>query len=230
MIRTTMTDAREHRSHEWVGTKSTASMDPRRAEVDRHLVVVAETADWSGLLAFLQRNRELVNSPLYNQRNWSTLLHQAVRLEAGQATVRDLIDLGALRTIRDSNGRRPVDAATNAQLLHLTALLKPKVKSKVDVRTLFMIQELFHGLTRATIRIFCSGQELWLPQLSILTEPGQAAIWFPIPGMYGGFRCWLDETGESPALIAESFCRIVDGSGRRHRITSNEVILVETGF
>ena len=54
--------------------------------------------------------------------------------------------------------------------------------------------------------------------------------WFPVPGMYGGFHYWFEKNDEQLELIVESWCRVVDGSGQRHRITSHQVVLVEEGF
>ena len=72
--------------------------------------------------------------------------------------------------------------------------------------------------------------EAWLPQLSVLTEVDSLAVWFPIPGMYGGFHFWIEDAPDGAALIAESWCRVNTGSEMRHRITPFEVILVDEGF
>ena len=55
-------------------------------------------------------------------------------------------------------------------------------------------------------------------------------LWFPVPGMYGGFRCRLEEAGDDARLVVDSFCRVVSGSGQRHAITSSGSELVEEGF
>ena len=54
-------------------------------------------------------------------------------------------------------------------------------------------------------------------------------VWFfPIPGMYGGFRCrWLSN-GPDAKPEAVSFCRVTSGSGQRHEITADQVVLVES--
>jgi hypothetical protein len=41
---------------------------------------------------------------------------------------------------------------------------------------------------------------------------------------------WLDGAGQDAVLITESWCRIFDGSGQRHEITSETCKLVEEGF
>ena len=54
--------------------------------------------------------------------------------------------------------------------------------------------------------------------------------WYPVPGMYGGFKYHLTEKNGRPMLISESWCRIVGGSGQRHEITTDDCVCVEEGF
>jgi len=55
-------------------------------------------------------------------------------------------------------------------------------------------------------------------------------MWYPVPGMYGGFEYVLSERSGKPLLTTESWCRIVGGSGQRHEITIDGCVLVEEGF
>ena len=55
-------------------------------------------------------------------------------------------------------------------------------------------------------------------------------MWFTVPGMYGGFSYWLETDGVEPRLIAESWCRVVGGSGQRHEVTPSGSQLLEEGF
>ena len=73
-------------------------------------------------------------------------------------------------------------------------------------------------------------QVLRYPPVEILHEvPGQR-LWFPVPGMYGGFSYRLESAGVEAKLLSESWCRVVGGSGQRHEITSEGSRLVEEGF
>jgi hypothetical protein len=47
------------------------------------------------------------------------------------------------------------------------------------------------------------------------TEPE----WLPVPGIYGGFAYRLVKEGDTYGLRADSWCRIMEGSGRAHEIT-----------
>ena len=51
-------------------------------------------------------------------------------------------------------------------------------------------------------------------------------MWFPVPGMYGGF----DITLRQDFLDVKSWCRVVGGSGQVHLVTPAGAILVDEGF
>ena len=55
-------------------------------------------------------------------------------------------------------------------------------------------------------------------------------MWFAVPGMYGGFSYGFESFGVDAKLIAESWCRVVGGSGQRHEITSEGSRLLDEGF
>jgi hypothetical protein len=64
------------------------------------------------------------------------------------------------------------------------------------------------------------------PPVGILHEvPGQR-LWFPVPGMYGGFEITLVKD----FLEVTSWCWNVGGSGQHHLITAAGAMLVAEGF
>jgi len=64
-----------------------------------------------------------------------------------------------------------------------------------------------------------------------LTEFSEnASLWFKIIGIYGGFNLHLQREESGEVLIAESWSRIVSGSGMRHRVAPFEVVLLKKGF
>lgn len=95
---------------------------------------------------------------------------------------------------------------------------------------LLCVQELFHGLIRSRAREGTVPIPKRLPRLNRELLEEREPRWFAVPGMYGGFSFRLKETGRKLELIAESWCRVVDGSERRHSVTSNQVILLDEGF
>ncbi|GDX83357.1 hypothetical protein LBMAG42_51680 [Deltaproteobacteria bacterium] len=71
---------------------------------------------------------------------------------------------------------------------------------------------------------------LRLPDLEPLLEMDEPRMWFPVPGMYGGFSFRLDLGADVPKLVSESWCRVVGGSGERHEVTVDGARLVDRGF
>jgi hypothetical protein len=92
------------------------------------------------------------------------------------------------------------------------------------------ICELFHGLIRSRAREGGIPVPRDLPSLDDLVLDDPERAWFPVPGMYGGFAYRLQTRGDSLQLAADSWSRVVGGSGMRHVITPTEVILEEEGF
>jgi hypothetical protein len=222
-----MAESFERPSKEWNGVPGTRQ---ELNDLRRELAAGVERAHWGGYFCTREGNPRQVNLAYRDRGSWSTLLHEAVRLNAPLEFVRELVRLGAFRTVKDSQGFRPVDLTLKKGLVHLVEPLEPGPGQPVNANGLEHMQELFHGLIRSTMLTYNVSETLWLPQLSILAEPGAESIWFPIPGMYGGFHFWLEATGGATALIAESWCRVADGSGMRHRITPVQVVLEEEGF
>lgn len=105
----------------------------------------------------------------------------------------------------------------------------PEPDYSTDRVELYRIRELFHGLIRSRAR---EGQLPMPRKLPTLRDLGVDAEpeWFPVDGMYGGFSYRLVRLSTGLQLKVESWSRIADGSGMRHRITSTEVVLEEEGF
>ena len=55
-------------------------------------------------------------------------------------------------------------------------------------------------------------------------------MWTPVPGMYGGFSVSVVSMAQQVAVQAESWCRVVGGSGQRHLVTSSKTELTAEGF
>ena len=109
-----------------------------------------------------------------------------------------------------------------------------------NLQTVQAIERNLHELIRSRAARFIDKYPLPMPSLCAMlageastyfsptADPG---VWFfRVPGMYGGFRCrWIGE-GEDTKLEVVSFCRVVGSSGRRHEVTTDGSVLVETGF
>src|SRR5262249_47457662 len=125
-----------------------------------------------------------------------------------------------------SSGETARDVALRRQHVHLIEQATPVVLHPVSTEVLTRLEGNFHGLIRERADDLVTEHRLRLPVLSPLTEVADPTFWFPVPGMYGGFRYAL--AGEE--LAVDSWCRIVGGSGETHRVTTNGVRLVESGW
>jgi len=92
-----------------------------------------------------------------------------------------------------------------------------------------LLERHFHALIRKRAGDLIT-DDLLLPSLADIADARDHPAWFPVPGMYGGFRCWLVGEGADSMLMVESWCRIVGGSGERHEVTADGYRLVESGF
>jgi len=224
------TEEVERRSHVWDGNLLSSGLNPDALGERNQLASAAKAGDWGVLLEMLNERRHLVNSVRPDSRSGFTPIHQAAYNNAPQEVHRRLIALGAFRTLKSSSGQRPVDIARSKGFHDCVGVLEPEIPQPVDARRLAAMQELFHGLVRAVSQGYKIGERLRLPELSVLTEFNDDALWFPIPGMYGGFNLWLEKRESEAVVIAESWCRVAGGSGMRHCIAPFEVILLEEGF
>ena len=144
--------------------------------------------------------------------------------------VHRLLGLGAWRTLQNARGERPVDVAVRTGHLALVPVLEPDLHRTVPHGILLRIQALFHDVILGRAAEYVDEHALRLPELEPLLEMDQPSVWFPVPGMYGGFSYSLAEAGVGAKLVVESWCRVVDGSGQRHEISSAGARLVAEGF
>lgn len=144
--------------------------------------------------------------------------------------VQQLLTMGAWRTLKNADGDRPVDIARIKGHHHLLTLLEPVYKRQVSPEILQSIQENFHSVICGRAEKLVQEHSLRLPELEPLLEMEEPQMWFPLPGMYGGFKYYLQGSGDDIKLISESWCRVIEGSGQQHEITSEGSKLVAQGF
>jgi hypothetical protein len=94
--------------------------------------------------------------------------------------------------------------------------VEPTQQQLLELRAL---QALLHGLIHIRILEFKANPNLELPDLVSMVAGKQADLWFPIPGMAGGFQIRLIQDAKNEFIVfAESGSRI--GSGwMRHKVT-----------
>lgn len=214
----------------WDGVVRSDSLHREALQIRRALADAARSYDWPRVLEPLSRDRDLVNVTRPGGSSLFSPLHQAAHGDAPIEVVQELIRLGAWRTLRTARGERPVDLAKRLGHHHLLEVLTPELKHDVPLAVLQRIQAHFHEVIRGRIDRPLPNHGLRLPELEPLLELERPEMWFPVPGMYGGFSYRLDCAGAEARLVSESWCRVVGGSGQRHEITPTGSRLVEEGF
>jgi hypothetical protein len=214
----------------WDGITRIDSLKKEAVDARAAVADASKVYDWPRVLKLIADDKNLINTCRLNGKSFFTPLHQAAHGNAPIEIVQRLIDLGAWRTLQNARGERPVDVAERKGHKHLHEILKPVLKHRVPNGVLLKIQYHFHGVIHGRIDRELPDHNLRLPELEPLLELDRPSMWFPVPGMYGGFSYRLESTGVEAILISESWCRVVGGSGQRHEITSEGSRLVEEGF
>lgn len=215
----------------WIGLTRRESFDDVLLEFRDRLANAGRAGDWPTVLDVVRGTPGLVNTWRPGGSSWFTPLHHAADHGAPKSVVRELVKLGAWRTLRTASGERATDIATRRGHASLARLLEPEARAPIDDAALRALEAQFHAVIRSRSAHQIDNLALRLPELGPMTERavGQA-FWFPVPGMFGGFRYWLEHAGDHPKLLSESWCRIVGGSGERHAITREGSVLLAAGF
>jgi hypothetical protein len=181
------------------------------------LALAAQAYDWWAVFDLIRQHPHFVNSSRPDEPSWYAPLHRAADSGVVPEIANRLIAAGAWRALRTSAGERPVDVARRRGHHHLVATLEPPRRIDVPAELLESLQKQFHELIRHRMREFRITHELRLPELEVMLELERPELWFPIPGMYGGFHFRL----EAARLLASSWSRIVSGSEEHHEITDS---------
>ena len=187
---------------------------------------------WTKVLALLEPHPSLVNTTRPDGTSLYAPLHQAAHGNAPREICEALIRLGAWRMLENARGERAVDVARRTGHEGIVDVLQPVRLSRVPFGVLQKIQSHFHAVIVGRAADLVRDGHLRLPEIGHLLEVGLDAesTWFAIPGMYGGFSYRLVTDGVDAHLVTESWCRVVEGSGQRHEITSAGARLVEEGI
>lgn len=194
------------------------------------LADAARAGDWREVLKALRREKSLVNAARPGGSSGFTPLHQAAYRGAPPKVVKALLAMGAWRLLRATSGELPVDVALRCGHQGLIPLLTPEIRAPIEPDDLRRMEIYFHAVINGRAERLVREHKLRLPLLEPLQEMPMRGVWMPVPGMYGGFHYWLRRGAPDPLLVAESWCRVVDGSGERHEITPRGIALVDEGF
>ena len=216
----------------WDGVTARHALSEGHVAVRHELADAAKEYDWKKVLSLVEAQLSLVNSTRPDGTSLYAPLHQAAHGNAPRDICEVLIRLGAWRMLENARGERAVDVARRMGHERIVDVLQPVGLSHVPFGVLQKIQTHFHAVIRGRAAEFVRDGNLRLPEIVHLLEAviDAEATWFAIPGMYGGFSYRLVADGVEARLVAESWCRVVEGSGQRHEITSAGARVVEEGF
>lgn len=214
----------------WDGLTRASSLGDEAIQVRSALADAARAFDWPRVFDVLSENPKYINSSRLDGKSRFAPLHQVAYAGAPLSVVDRLIEMGAWRTLQNARGERPVDVAERMRHEELREVLEPSLRRRVPIGVLLKIQTHFHTVIRSRAEDLVTEQALRLPELEPLLELEHPRMWFPVPGMYGGFGYSLERDGVEAQLVTESWCRVAEGSGQRYEITSEGSRLVAEGF
>jgi hypothetical protein len=233
----------------WRGVLDPDQLFDDIVSASHRLADAARVGDWSTVFDLLDDPSQRVDINWWRPGGpaWFTVLHQAAWHGAPPDVAAELIRRGALRSLTDARGRtayeircqRDLKAANHPKgiatqqrksLILRERYLKPPPSRLAPEQVSALDRHLADVIGSRIGGVLYDGRDprrvLRYPPVGVLHEvPGQH-LWFPVPGMYGGFDIRLVED----FLDVKSWCRVVGGSGQAHLITSAGAILVDEGF
>ncbi|MFB9645446.1 hypothetical protein ACFFPJ_06515, partial [Microbacterium terregens] len=176
---------------EWPGVLiPRTAYNPSLVEARDRLANRAKVGDWPAVLAALDgdmRFTPAANDWRVSGSSWFGPLHQAAWFGAPEDVVRALLDRGAWRSLRDSVGRRPVDIARERGFDTLADALVPIYNVALSADdAVAMSRRLAVLVEEAVGEVLEPRVEIRHLDVLCLAERDDE-VWFPIPGMYGGF-------------------------------------------
>ena len=224
-----MSDSSEAPTPTWLGFS-----DPNRlADDTRHtatrLADAARDGLWDTVFAILDANAGFVNLSRPGGKSGFTPLHQAAYRGDVDAAA-ELVRRGGWLALRSSGAELPFDIARRRGHGDLAATLVPPSAWQIPQWAVRRMEIYLHALIRVRAEELVQESGLRLPPVEPLTGMREPTMWFPIPGMAGGFSLQLLRAGDDPVLQADSWCRMASGSEERHWISMRGVQQLDDPF
>lgn len=194
----------------------------------RHaLADAAKSAKWGAVFDVLDTHPNALSPNTWRPGGhaWFTPLHQAAWHNAPQSVIEELVQRGAWLSLRTASGETAQDIAIKKGHSALCNSLTPRFPRRIDLDVYSKLDEQLTQLIESRIRPALDVR-LRHPSCVVLAEHPDLPLWYPVPGMYGGFSIRLMRN----YLFVESWCRVVGGSGQAHVVTAEGFTLVEEGF
>jgi len=202
----------------WLGYADPAALTEEGRHLTTRLADAARAGDWKSAFAALDENPDLVNLARPGGRSGFAPLHQAAYL-GDERAARELVRRGAWLSLPTTSGELACDIAKRRGHARLAAELTPPDTWSMPREACRTLELFLHALIRVRADELVKRSAQRLPPVEALTGMRTPRLWFPIPGMYGGFLIELRRAGDDPLLQADSWCRVASGSEQRHHIT-----------
>lgn len=202
----------------WLGYADPAALTEEGRHITRRLADAARAADWPAVFAVLDENADLVNLARPGGRSGFAPLHQAA-YHGDAAAAHELLRRGAWLSLPTASGELAHEIAQRRGHARLAEELTPPDTWRLTGEACKTLELFLHALIRVRADDLVTRSAQRLPPVVALTGMRVPRLWFPIPGMYGGFLLELCRAGNDPLLQADSWCRVASGSEERHHIT-----------
>lgn len=209
----------------WRGYNDPAALTDEGRATLTQLADASRGGDWATVFSLLDQDDALVNACRPGGRSGYAPLHQAAYHGDADAAAA-LVRRGAFLALRTASGERACDVARRKGHDRLAPVLTPPSRWAVPSSVLRTLELYLHAVIRVRADELVTEAGLRLPPVEPLTGMTHPRLWFPIPGMYGGFSLELLRAGDEAVLQADSWCRVASGSEERHLITARGVEMV----
>lgn len=157
----------------------------------------AKTGRWKSALGMIVPDNPLVNVNQFwpGDGSYSTVLHRSAELGAPDNIVQALLDRGALRSIRNAEGRTAYEIAVEAgRSTSTVTMLRPELSpfgAEEVARLDAIVADVIDHYIQALFGSHDLRRTLRYPSVEVLHEPAGQELWMQVPRMMGGFRIML---------------------------------------
>ncbi|XP_052073390.1 uncharacterized protein LOC127711399 [Mytilus californianus] len=201
------------------------------AESHQKLDKLGEDRNWDELVSLVNTgNVYYCRLPIKDDSNslasLYTPLHHAAAGKAPKHVFEDLLEKGASKCLKTTNGETAYDLAVKKSLDDdILRLLEVPENIQKNSESIATMEKSLHTVILGRAEKLIQEHGVQLPQLVFLYEKGP--FHYSVPMMYGGFNVRKYNDG----IKVHSFCRVVGGSEQDHVIEKNgKTTLKDTGY
>lgn len=205
----------------WDGVTQSSIYNPNHIRDRVKLFEGVHINDWDAVLAACRHRHALTQLPELDTDEQYTILHYAVLNNVPEATVSELVELGAYRNLPSALGKLSIDLLPSDAPDSLHELLSPITHSHFPSSLLAQIENVFHQLIQELVGNLIDKQQLRLPPLAPMLETSTLQGIFTVPKLYGNFAMRLMTDTDEGYMVSTVSSRVVGYSGKLFKITTN---------